>query len=86
MIDANVLNESVIDTSRPKPLPPVVGGIKVKAIAKGYYNGLREIGDVFVIGPIRGKAPGAKWYVPVEKQPAPATEKKAAVLTDSELA
>jgi len=78
MIDSNVLNDKVVDTSAPIKHSGV--GLRVRAIRKGFAGVVREPGDVFTL-PAGSKG---SWFVSVEK---PAAEKaKGTVLSDADLA
>lgn len=66
--------------------------ISVKATAKGYYIGPREIGDVFDFVCLNGQEPKSSWFVklgdvvePKAKPALPKAEKKDDALTGLDL-
>jgi len=78
MIDSNVLNEKVVDTSAPAKQQDV--GVRVRATKVGFHQIVRQPGEVFTV-PAGTKG---SWFVPVEK-PA-AAKAKGNVLSDADLA
>lgn len=56
--------------------------MKVKATARGYYSGIREVGDVFDV-PDK-EANGASWFEPVESKPPAKAPAKPAPKRDDE--
>ncbi len=87
MIDANVLNEKVADTSAParRPDADADAGIRVRATKVGFYGIVRAVGEVFTM-PAGSKG---SWFVPVEKtasvEKSAIGKTKGAVLSDVDL-
>ena len=77
MIDSNVLNEKVVNTSAPAGQREA--GVQVRATKVGFHGVVRTVGEVFTM-PAGSKG---SWFVPVEK---PTVAKaKGGVLSDADL-
>lgn len=75
MIDSNILNEKVINTSAPAEQRDV--GVRVRATKVGFHGVVRTVGEVFTM-PAGSKG---SWFVPVEKT----AGAKGGVLSDADL-